>query len=48
MQFQFRLEIARVFVLSKLQRVLIVSQFRLEALYVALECGIELQILTKL
>ena len=31
-QFQFRLEIARVFVLSGLERVLIASQFRLEAM----------------
>jgi hypothetical protein len=47
-QFRFRLEIALVFVLSELERVLNVNQFRLEAIHVALVRRIELQILTKL
>jgi len=46
-QFQFRLEIERSFVLSELGRVLNVRQFRLEAMHVALERAIELQILLK-
>jgi hypothetical protein len=47
-QFQFRLELARLFVLTELERVLNVSRFRLEAMHVALERRIELQILPKL
>jgi hypothetical protein len=47
LQFQFRLEIARVFVLCELERVLNESQFRLETMHVARERRIALQILTK-
>jgi len=47
-QFQFRLEIARVFVLSELERVLIVSQFRLEAYMWPWNAGLSCKFLTKL